>query len=238
MVGGDCGRCWVGVMGCFGSGIRGTAVCGFMDQPRTAANLEVELLVGKPVALPVTAVTVSIGEFKAHIYGAWHSGRKTNNPISRKVQESITGISERTQRHYCVVAKIKRQTNIAIGNKYTQEEVQNQAWQRGRATFQFTDYQGRHGRKGTSYVAWHLPNSYTCPHQQTAKGRMRKINRKLKDLVNVRAQGNKQLKVVKLYHANGAKAARVFNRDVRTDIYWPVRSKEKKAFQFWSVLSS
>jgi hypothetical protein len=72
---------------------------------RIAVHLDVERLSGKPVAIPVKSVTQSIGDFKAHLYGAWHSGRKTNNPISREVQRSITSIPERTQRHYCKVAK-------------------------------------------------------------------------------------------------------------------------------------
>jgi hypothetical protein len=123
---------------------------------RVAAYLDVERLSGKPVALPVKTVTAGIGDFKAHLYGAWHSGRKTNNPISREVQESITSIPERTQRHYCKVAGIRRQTNIAIGNKKNPDELEKQAWQRGRATFEFVDHQGRQGRKGTTYIAWHL----------------------------------------------------------------------------------
>ena len=120
---------------------------------RVATNLNVTRLVGKPVALPISVINKSIGEFKAHLYGAWHSGWKTNNPISRVTQEMITSIPERTQRHYCQVAGIERKNNIAIGNKHNPEEVENQAWQRGRATFEFADHQGRQGYKGTSYVA-------------------------------------------------------------------------------------
>ncbi|MBK7919921.1 MAG: hypothetical protein IPJ94_27430 [Chloroflexi bacterium] len=131
---------------------------------KVAVNLDVTRLSGKPVALPIKTITAGIGDFKAHLYGAWHNGRKTNNPISREVQEAITNIPERTQRHYCKVAGIRRQTNIAIGNKKNPEEAEKQAWQRGRATFEFVDHHGRQGRKGTSYIAWHLPNSYTGPH--------------------------------------------------------------------------
>jgi len=160
---------------------------------KVAINLDVERLTGKPVALPVKTITIGIGDFKAHLYGAWHSGRKTNNPISREVQHSITSIPERTQRHYCKVAGIRRQTNIAIGNKTNPEEVEKLAWQRGRATFEFVDHQGRQGRKGTTYIAWHLPNSYTGPHQQSPNGRMRKINRKLTDLLATMVEERREM---------------------------------------------
>ena len=203
---------------------------------KTAANLEVDRLTGRPVALPITAITESIGVFKAHLYGAWHSGRKTNNPISRNVQEMITSVPERTQRHYCKVAVIRRQTNIAIGNKKNSEEVEKQAWQRGRATFEFVDHQGRQGRKGTTYIAWHLPNSYTGPHQQSPKGRMRKINRKLADLVTKGARENGSETVKKLYFVNGKEAGRALNRGKGSELYWPVVSVSQKS-HLWTAFS-
>jgi len=206
----------------------------FFGAASVAVNLDVARLSGKPVALPVKSVTKSIGEFKAHLYGAWHSGRKTNNPISREVQQSITSIPERTQRHYCKVAGIHRQTNIAIGNRKNPEEAEKQAWQRGRATFEFVDHQGRQGRKGTYYIAWHLPNSYTGPHQQSPKGRMRKINRKLNVLVTKGAQGNGGETVEKLYFANGKDAGRALRRDVEIGTYWPLVSESRNC-NLWAV---
>jgi len=198
-----------------------------------AAHLDVTRLSGKPVALPVKSVTQSIGEFKAHLYGAWHSGRKTNNPISREVQEAITSIPERTQRHYCKVAGIRRQTNIAIGNRKNPDEIEKQAWQRGRASFEFIDYQGRQGSKGTTYIAWHLPNSYTGPHQQSPKGRMRKINRKLNVLVTKGAQGNGGETVEKLYFANGKEASLAFDQNNEKVKYFFMPTTNSKN-HFWS----
>lgn len=203
---------------------------------KVAVNLDVTRLSGKPVALPIKTITAGIGDFKAHLYGAWHNGRKTNNPISREVQEAITNIPERTQRHYCKVAGIRRQTNIAIGNKKNPEEVEKQAWQRGRATFEFVDHHGRQGRKGTSYIAWHLPNSYTGPHQQSPKGRMRKINRKLKDLVTKGAQGNGGETVEKMYFANGKEAAKVFSRGMELNSYWPLMLGARR-YGLWAIFS-
>lgn len=203
---------------------------------KVAVNLDVTRLSGKPVALPIKTITAGIGDFKAHLYGAWHNGRKTNNPISREVQEAITNIPERTQRHYCKVAGIRRQTNIAIGNKKNPEEVEKQAWQRGRATFEFIDHQGRQGRKGTTHIAWHLPNSYTGPHQQSPTGRMRKINRKLKDLVTKGAQGNGGETVEKMYFANGKEAAKVFSRGMELNSYWPLMLGARR-YGLWAIFS-
>ncbi|MFO7683142.1 MAG: hypothetical protein R6X34_24170 [Chloroflexota bacterium] len=201
-----------------------------------AASLGIRHLTGKPVALPLSAITESIGAFKAHLYGAWHSGRKANKPISRKVQESLTGVPERTQRRYCKVAGICRQTNIAVGQQHSSEAAAQAAWQQGRAAFSFTDYQGRQGRKGITYIAWRLPNSYANLHQPTSKGRMRKINRKLKDLVTIGAQGNEQMKVEKLYYASGKEAARAASRGKREEAYWPVPVKARQE-KVWAVFS-
>ena len=202
---------------------------------RVAANLNVTRLVGKPVVLPISAITNSIGEFKTHLYAAWHSGRKSNNPISRAVQETITGIPERTQRHYCQVAGIKRKTNIAIGNKHDPEEEENQAWQRGRAIFKFVDHQGRQGRKGTLYIAWHLPNT-VGPHQQTTNGRMRKINQKLNVLVTKGTQGNRQKEVVKRYYADGKAAVETLGQGEVSKAYWPLQSGARPS-KLWVVFT-
>jgi hypothetical protein len=200
---------------------------------RVAAHLDVERLSGKPVALPVKTITAGIGDFKAHLYGAWHSGRKTNNPISRNAQETITGIPERTQRHYCKIAKVERKSNIAIGKKHTPQNVEETAWQHSRAVFDFVDSQGKQGRKGGHYLAWHLPNSYSGPHQQAPKGRMRKINRKLAGLVTKGAQGNDGEKVEKLYFANGKEAVQAVKRNTGKDKYWPIFAAKSK-HHIWS----
>jgi len=215
---------------------KGNARLWLFGAARVAANLKVTRLRGKTVFLPVTAVTKSIGEFKAHLYAAWHSGRKSNNPISREVQESITSVPERTQRHYCKVARIKCQANIAIGGKYSKEKEENQAWQRGQAIFKFIDHQGRLGQKGTSYISWHLPNSYIGPHKQTASGRMRKINRKLQVLVQKGARGNNRKKIDKMYYANGKEAGRALNRSQGLEVYWLLLSMSRLS-SLWTVFS-
>ncbi len=201
-----------------------------------AAKLDVPRLVGRVVALPISAITAGIGDFKAHLYAAWHSGRRRNNPISREVQATFTGVPERTQRHYCQATNVRQQSNIVIGSQYTPAEAEKQAWQHGRAIFPFTDYHGRQGRKGRRYIAWRLPNSYSGPHQQTANGRIRKINRKLKDLVHKGARGNNGTKVKKRYFANGAEAARALNRGQGPEVYWPTKKAARQS-GIWAVFS-
>jgi hypothetical protein len=194
---------------------------------RVAQALGVERLSGHPVALPVRALLDGIGTFRAHLYAAFHSGRRRAAPISRAVQEELTGISGRSQRRYDSQAGVQVQTNVAVAGRYQKEAMQEQAWRRGRAVFEFIDSGGQQGRPNGRYLAWRLPNSYHGPHQQAARGRQRKINRKLKDLVKKRAQGNgsgtgrkPDRTVVRLFHADGAAAGRNFSRHGDTDAYW------------------
>lgn len=201
---------------------------------RVAANLDVTRLAGQPVALPIAAITAGIGDFKAHLYAAWHSGRRTDNPITRQKQEELTGIPERTQRHYGRVAQVGVRRNLAIGDTYTKEAAEKTAWRRGQV-FTFTDYQGQQGRVGTRYVAWQMPNSYTGPHSGAASGRQRKINRELKDLVDKEAQGNSSQRVRRCYYANGGEAGRAYNRQPDQDVYWPLpRQRRRNSAALWA----
>lgn len=85
-------------------------------------------------------------------------------------------------------------------------------------------------------MAWRLPNSYANLHQHTSTGRMRKINRKLKDLVTIGAQGNEQAKVEKLYYATGKEAVQAASRGKREEAYWPVPVKARQG-KVWAVFS-
>ncbi len=142
---------------------------------RVAARLAVGRLRGWPVALPLTALTEGMGRFKAHLYAAFHSGRKKPAPLSRTVQQGLTGVAARTQRHYCQVVGVPRQRNIAIGEPYSTPAAQEQAWQRGGGLLRFVDKDGRVGRPGGEYVAWQLPSSHGALHRRCPGGRRRKI---------------------------------------------------------------
>ena len=65
---------------------------------------------------------------------------------------------------------------------------------------------------------------------------MRKINRKLADLVTKGAQGNGGEKVEKMYFANGKDAGRALSRCVEADAYWPLVAKSRSC-ALWAVFS-
>jgi hypothetical protein len=219
---------------------------------RVAVALGVDRLRGRPVALPLSALLGGIGQVRAHFYAAFHSGRPANekeetaSPITRATLEKITHVPARTQRLYEERAGVLRQANIAVGERLTQDNLQERAWRHGRATFLFTDHEGKQGPAGRRYVAWRLPNSYQGPHATRPKGRLKKINRQI-DLVNSRAQGNgldrasKPDPADRLFHTNGQKAGQAYNRDQSHDIYWPAarpRSghSQLKRRRLWRVL--
>jgi len=131
---------------------------------------------------------------------------------------------------------VERKSNIAIGRKHTLQNVEETAWQHSRAVFDFVDSQGKQGRKGGHYLAWQLPNTYLGPHQQTPKGRMRKINRKLAVLVNPGARGNSSETIEKLYFANGKEAGRALNGCEDNEMYWPLVPASNR-YGLWAVFS-
>ena len=215
---------------------------------KVAAALEVERLTGRPVELPLHVLLGGIRQVRAHFYASFHSGRKSANPISRSRLEEITNVPERTQRLYERTAGVTSRPNIAVGRRYTTKEVQEQAWLRGRATFEFIDVDGKQGPAGRRYVAWRLPNSYQGCHEFSPKGRQKKINNRLNhqtDLVTLGAQGNgldcedSRQRVDRLFHSNGLEAGKAYNRRNTTDIYWQqgqVRVMEPVTI-LWHVIS-
>lgn len=176
---------------------------------RVAVNLGVERLNGRPVLLPVAALTDTLATARAHFYAAFHSGRPGMRhddhaaPISRATLQRLTNVPERTQRAYDRVAGVERRPAMAVGKRYSAENARETAWQRG-GTFAFVDHHGQQGRAGATYVAWRLPNTYCGVHDRAMCGRHKKINQKLasnqdkptnqsnicNDLVKTRERGN------------------------------------------------
>ncbi len=220
---------------------------------RVALDLGADRLRGRPVKLPLAVLLEGMGQVRAHFYAAFHSGRaaqeeaRTGSPINRATLEKITHVPARTQRLYEARAGVAVQSNIAIGEQLSQENLQQRAWRHGRATFLFTDQEGKQGPAGGRYVAWRLPNSYRGPHATCPKGRTKKINRQI-DLVNSRVQGNDldrtticsqaavHLTVVRLFHANGQEAGRAYNRCQKRDLYWPTGRRRARHQRLWRVL--
>jgi len=202
---------------------------------RIAYTLNSGLLQGFPVVLPTQAFLGGIQAVRAAFYATFHGGRDSK-PISRETLESISGIPGRTQLEYDRVAHVERRRNIAIGERYSQEHAQDRAWKQGRAAFHFIDTEGRQGRAGREYVAWHLPNSYLADYQRRSRGSRKRLNRKLADLVKKGIPGNDDRAVEKLFFPNGALAARRYNRRPGQDAYWHQEERTRAGGGLWHVM--
>lgn len=210
---------------------------------KVAASLGISHLSYRPVGLPVAEITQSIGLVRAHFYASFHSSRGPERagpantdidrptPIARATLQMLCKTSRRTQRAYERRAGVQTQRNFAIGKPLAMADHQDQAWQRGRAVFRISDREGRAGRKGETYTAWQLPNSYRGPHKKQPKGRKKRMNRKLADLFmkgmtgngertdQIDADGNRR------FFSGGATATAKYNRRPDGDIYWPCRQR-------------
>ena len=197
---------------------------------KVAARLGVARLSSRPVNLPVSVLLGGVGDVKAHFYASFHSGRR-QAPISRETLTEVTGVSARTQLRYEGQVGVSKRHNLAVGERLTAARLEERAWARGTAVFTFTDYLGRQGPARQQYIAWHLPNSYSGPHAPARRGRMRKINRELTDLVNTQARGNGG---ERLFYADGGSAARVRGQQSEVDVYWPQQQSDSCGL-WWCV---
>jgi hypothetical protein len=200
---------------------------------RVAHGLGVAQLTGRPVSIPVSALLAGIGSFRAHLYAAFHSGRTKQSsskrdhqpmPIARETLTQLSGVGQSSQRTYEAKTKVTIQTNYAIGEVAGDDKWESRAWTQGRAVFELKDYRGEQGKKGTTYLAWQLPNSYTGKQQQRPLGRQKRINRTLRDLVmkgmpGNGGQANDTDKPKKTYYPNGKLAATAHGRDEQ-ELYW------------------
>jgi hypothetical protein len=203
---------------------------------RTAYKLDSGRLQGFPVELPIQALLGGIQAVRAAFYATFHGGRDSN-PISRETLESLSGIPGRTQLEYDRLAGVECTRNIAIGERHTAESAQERAWRHGRAAFHFIDTEGRQGRAGREYVAWHLPNSYRAIYQRRSRGSRKRINRKFADLVKKGIPGNDERAVEKLFFPNGALATRRYNRSPEQDVYWRQRGRINTGGTLWHVIA-
>jgi len=212
---------------------------------KVAASLNIHRLSHQPVGLPAAVLLQNIGLVRAHFYASFHSARtpdKENRdvsaPISRKTLQALCQTSRRTLRHYERQAGVHSQRNFAVGKPLTVSDHQNQAWARGRAVLKITDHGGRLGRKGVTYTAWQLPNSYSGPHKKQPKGRQKRMNRKLADLFMKGMTGNGERVDQTLanngggerrFFDSGVAATTTYNREPVHDFYW--RGRRQKARQ-------
>lgn len=216
---------------------------------RVANALQVEQLTGRPVALPVEVLLNGIGQFRAHLYAAFHSGRAKDTPqgsqampIARSTMARLSGVGASSQRTYETQTAVAVQANFAVGERATRENLENRAWQQGRALFELKDYRGyQGGRKGETYLAWQLPNSYIGEHSHRPKGRQKRINRKLKDLVMKGMPGNVERTSEtpmpnKIYYPNGKLAAKAYGRDPHRERFWRRHRTRSGHYVIWRGL--
>ncbi len=215
---------------------------------KVACALNVERLTGQPVALPVSAILDGIGAFRAHLYSAFHSGRTKDTlhgeqamPIARNTLAGLSGVGRSSQRAYEERVGLQVQANFAVGQLSTKENQEKQAWNQGAALFEIKDYRGQQGKKGKMYLAWQLPNTYIGQHQHRPKGRQKRINRELKDLVmkgmpgNVEETSEKQTPE-KIYFPNGKLAAKAYGRHPKQGLYWKRHRTRNGRFDLWQRL--
>ena len=215
---------------------------------RVAHALHVERLTGRPVALPVSALLNGIGRFRAHLYTAFHSGRTKDTPrgsqampIARSTMAELSGVGASSQRAYEAQTDVEVQANFVVGEQATKENQENRAWQQGQALFELKDYRGHQGKKGQTYLAWQLPNTYIGEHPHRPRGRQKRINRKLKDLVMKGMPGNvgrtsETRKPKKVYYPNGKLAAKAYSRDPDQERFWRRHRTRNGRFELWQQL--
>lgn len=217
---------------------------------RVAFSLGVEQLTGRPVALPSAALLDGIGIFRAHLYAAFHSGRVKESrhgdramPIARETLAQLSGVGRSSQRAYEERVGLQIQANFAVGNLSTKENQEGVAWARGQAFFELKDYHGQQGQEGRTYLAWQLPNSYAGQHSHWSKGRQKRINRQLQDLVMQGMPGNdgggaerRGPVRAKRYFANGRLADKGLSRrgsGSQGDCYWRGRRSRDGRCALW-----
>ncbi len=194
---------------------------------RVARHLGVTHFSGDEIQLPVQELLGTMGEVRNAFYTAFHCGRESS-PISRATLNKVTGVPERTQRHYDDVHNTERVANFSL---VTDAGDQETAWQHGRAAFTFTDRQGKQGRAGASYTAIRLPNSYNTTRYARLTGKRKRLNHKLKqDLANYGTQGNSNGQIRRLFFTDGKQAGRVFGRN--NDIY--LHAQQNGTVVFWA----
>jgi hypothetical protein len=215
---------------------------------KVATALGVKRLTGQPVALPTNVLLGGVGEVRAHLYASFHSGRVKetergwqHKPIARATLTQLSNVSAQSQRTYEKRAGVIVLHNFAVGEQQSTQRLQERVWQRGGGVFELTDHIGQQGRKGRTYLAWQLPNSYRCTYQQRPKGQQKRINRKLKDLVMKGMPGNVEetretQKLLKQYFPDGKLAAKAHGRCPEQELYWRRHRTRDRARMLWQAI--
>ena len=154
------------------------------------------------------------------------SGVEKPRPISRARLQELAGCSTYRQRSYERRMHITVERNIHILGAHSDYKLKRARQHFGLPAYKHTDYAGkidRH-RRGASYIAVRLPNSYHLPdaihvvHSQ----RQRTINRTLDGLCHMGSGGSDREAIVRHYYRDAATAVRAGRSDQDTPAYWPI----------------
>jgi hypothetical protein len=208
---------------------------------RVAHALGLDRFRGRDVAIPTSALTGGIGSVRANLFAAFHSGRE-GAPISRRTLAKESGVAPRTQRLYDRRSGVRKETNFACGPALNSAEAEDLAWFHGPAAFTWRDSRRGRGDNETRFLAWQLPNSYHGPFAQAGRGRRKRQNKALADLLHTGTAGNGRRPMDDLiprYFADARAASRAFAREntavdqaarqtaarLNTAVYWPSITK-------------
>lgn len=144
---------------------------------KAAAALACGRLEGRPVYLPIEALTAGVQSIRAHFYASFEEGRVGETPLSRQALAERTGVSPRAQRLYDALLGRDERANLLITDQlWTPAHVQEARWRYGASVFPFVDRQGRRGPAGATYIAIQLASTREAVHQTAPHGRQKKAN--------------------------------------------------------------
>ncbi len=184
----------------------------------------------------------------AALYAAVHAGRlrydqgprgeKKPRPISRAALKKLAGCSRYRQRSYEKRMKISVQRNVHILGEHSDYKLARARQHFRLPAYKHIDFKGtinRH-RRGASYIAVRLPNSYQIPDNIVTmqSRRQRTINRSLDGLCHMGSGGSGKEKIVRRYHRCASSAVRASQRAPHTPTYWPL--SHKGSAHLWQTL--
>ncbi len=154
-----------------------TEVIEIRSAERAARSLGADSLGARPVLVP-TAKLSKVGAWRAELWAAHLAGfAKRSTPISQATLRDLTGVPDRTQREYNRTADVEVTYNIAVSQLDGRDpEAVMTAMMQHSGVFTVKDQ-----ATGQTRVAWPLPANYRVDLDRLPRGRMRKINRALKN---------------------------------------------------------
>lgn len=164
-----------------------------------AVALAVATLGAFPVLVPAGKLARA-AVWKSALWAAWHAGRSScPRPISRKVQNKLTGLSDRTARRYEARAGVvKRRTyeRRTIGKaKHAGRDAMAEEHLQGVGAFEVKDK-----TTGKFFLFVCKPNVYTLPNAPLARrGMSRKVNSVLRAGLLTNAGGHQKSRRLRLF---------------------------------------